>query len=215
MITMGWNDVTSKSKDKDNTNKKTKYNKLTTGKTHTIRILDAEPFSRYSHWIQAANNGRGVSVDCPGAGCPICADIKEKKKTGGKQVYSSRKLHAINILNRETGEVEIIDKGKGLFEALEGLLVEVGDLRKYDVKIRVIGEGNEISYTPIALPPKPLTEAEKALTKYDLKNITLKPTPEQLQMLMNGAALTDVFGNNNAENTDNESQDKPSVDFTS
>jgi hypothetical protein len=212
MINMGWNDVTGKPNNGEGQKEKTRYNKLVSGKTHTIRVLDEQPFSRYTHWIQAANGGTGLTVDCPGAGCPICADIKAKKKAGQTQKYNSRKLHALNILNRETGEVEVIDKGKRLFEMFLGLMNEIGDLRGYDIKVRVTGTDSDTTYTPIALPPKPLTDAEKALVKYDLNEISLKVTNEQMQMLMNGATLKDVFGTD--EETNDEQEEAPNVDFT-
>jgi hypothetical protein len=213
---MGWNDINTPKTDNNQDDKlKVKYNKLVTGKTHTIRVLDNEPFSRYTHWIQAANDGKGLTVDCPGAGCPVCADIKAKKKAGQTQKYSSRKLHAINVINRDTGEVEIMDKGKALFELLAGLLAEVGDLRNFDIKIKVTGEGSDTTYIPIPLAMKPLTEAEKALQKYDLNNISIKVTNEQLQMLMNGAPMKDVFGSNEQnEEPQQDSEEKPNIDFT-
>lgn len=212
---MGWNDVNGqKTGGVEGQKEKTRYNKLVSGKTHTIRVLDEQPFSRYTHWIQAANEGKGITVDCPGTGCPVCADIKAKKKAGQTQKYNSRKLHAINILNRETGEVEVIDKGKRLFEMLLGLMNEIGDLRGYDIKVRVTGTDSDTTYTPIAMPPKPLTDAEKALQKYDLNEISLKVTIEQLQMLMNGASLKDVFGIDETTDEETETEDAPSVDFT-
>lgn len=212
---MAWSDVNTKPSGNDSQKKEIKYAKLTSGQTYQGRILDAQPFSRYTHWIPQANDGKGLTVDCCGkATCPICADIKKKKTSGEKQKYSSRQLHAINWLNRATGEVELIDKGRKLFEPLSSLLSELGDLREYDIKIRVTGADKDITYTPIPMAPKALTDAEKALEKYDLNEVSLKVTPEQMQMFMNGATIKDVFGSRNEETTDAATEEQLEVDFT-
>lgn len=214
---MSWNDIAKSSDNQDSQSKKITYAKLASGGKYVGRILDEHPFSRYTHWIPQANEGKGVTVDCPGSSiCPICKDIKAKKEAKQTQKYNSRKLHAINWLNRDTNQVELIDKGKRLFARLLDLLKDVGDLRNYDVSIRVSGEGTDTDYTPIPLPQKPLTDAEKALEKYNLNEISLKPTPEQILMLMEGKSLKEVFGEDVATDDEPEAdgEAQPDVDFT-
>lgn len=210
---MGWNDIINDSKGGDK--KETKYIPLKANPdgsavTYQMRVLDAEPYSRWTHWVQSANGGKGTSMDCIGKGCPACAKIKVEGKS---RQLSSRKQHALNVINRASGEVEVLDKGNSCFESLVGILEEVGDLRNYDIKIRVAGEGTDTVYTPIPMPAKPLTDAEKALVKYDFAELYPKLTPEQMTEMINGATWKDVLGNAAPDAVVGD-DDKLDVDFT-
>jgi hypothetical protein len=198
---MGWEDIATKERTET---KKTKYMELKDGNTYQIRTLDEAPYSRYTHWVPQANNGKGTTIDCIGRDCPICEDIKARKASGLPQRYNVRKLHAMNILDRATNEVVILDKGKRCYEALAGIREMVGDLRGYDIKIRVQGTGTETNYVPVPMPGKPLTEAEKALELYDFNTIYQKLTREQVLMLMDGKSFADIFGD--GDNNDESSE---------
>jgi len=206
---MGWNDI----KQNSGSNDKPDVNYLSLGEgTHQIRILSEEPYTRWTHWVQSANGGKGLTVNCIGKNCPICSEIKAAKANKEKPKYNSRKLHALNVIDRKTGEVAILDKGNALFEQLLGLFEEIGDPREYDVKIRVSGTGRDTSYVVIPMPATKLTDAEKALEQYDFDEIYTNLTPEQIQQLIDGATYADIFGDK--DNDDDEPDvDIPEVDF--
>lgn len=178
-----------------------KYAKLAVGRTR-IRMISEEPFSRWSHWIPQANEGKGTSINCPGKGCPICKDISENKKNKTKSKYSSSKSHASNIYVKEhflngtitnIGEVQILDKGNKIYGALYEIMQQVGDLRNIDVNITRKGEKlGEIEYTILpCYPPTELTASEKAECEktYDLQNLKANLTIEQIQVLMAGGKI--------------------------
>jgi hypothetical protein len=182
--------------------KKVDYVKLTAGETVKLRILDEQPESRWVHWVQSANKGKGLGIKCPGKGCPMCADMAEKRKTKTPQKYSCTKSHALNVLNRNTGKVEILDKGNKIFEQLLNMLKQMGDLRNYDITITTTKTGSEatnVNYSVLpTFPPTPLTEAEKAMEKYDLKELTKGFTIEQIGKLLNGATIEEVTKDDNS-----------------
>lgn len=208
---MGWNEIGGSS---GSDKKETNFVKLTEG-THTIRLVDDAPKSRWSHWLTQANAGKGLTVTCIGKGCPVCTEIREDKKNNVKKPrYTSRKMHSINVLNRTLGEVQILDKGNGLFEQILGVKEEMeednGAITNYDLKIRVNGSGKDVKYVVLPGTPKVLTEAEQALIKekYDLAEIFPVLETEQITALMNGATFDEVF-----ENEDTSEKADDDVDF--
>jgi len=207
---MGWNDITTK---EGSDREKIRFAELKEGKLYQMRALDEAPYSRYTHWIPQANGGKGLTIDCIGKDCPICADRAARKAAKETQKYGARKQHAMNVINRETGEVEILDKGKRCYEALAGIRDMVGDLRNFDIKIQTKGSDTDTNYVPIPMPEKPLTDVEKALTKYDFNVIYPKLTKEQVLELMAGKGFQDIFGNS-LNNTDDDQPELEDVDFT-
>jgi hypothetical protein len=216
---MGWNDV--KSNKSSDSKSEIKYLSLKEGTTQ-IRILDDEPFSRYTHWLPKANEGKGTTVNCIGRDtCPVCSEIAKDRAAKATARFNSRKLHAMNVINRETGEVNILDKGNSLFEQLVGLYEEIGDLRNYDIKIRVSGTGKDTSYVVIPMAQKPLTADEKTLTKYDFSDMYKNLTPDQITTLMNGGSYKDIFNDANTDTVSDEqlndienTEEQPDIDFT-
>ena len=214
---MSWSEILNPTNNNNTNNNESavKYCKLKVG-TNKLRVLDEEPYSRWSHWIPQANSGKGTSVDCIGKGCPVCEKIKEDKKNGAKQKYSTKKAHAINVLNRETNEVEILDSGNKIFQGLAILLSQMGDLRGYDVNIVKSGSGTSTTYQVLPVyPPVPLTDAEKSMKLYDIKSIYKKLTPEQILGLMSGKSLAEVTKTEETEETTatNENDTALGVDF--
>lgn len=190
---MAWLDVNNNGNGGSST--EVKYVKFPVGKTK-LRVLDAEPYSRWTHWIKAANAGKGMSVDCIGKGCPVCRAIVEDKKAKREKRYSSSKSHAINVLVKDqlgtaVNEVQILDKGNSIFGMMADIMSESGDLRGYDLTITRRGESlGEISYTVLPVyPPTPLTDSEKALEKVDIKEMRKPLTAEQIEVLMAGGSL--------------------------
>jgi len=207
---MGWNDIASAEKAET---KKAKWAELKEGTLYQMRALDEAPYSRYTHWIPQANGGKGATIDCIGRDCPVCADIHAKKASGAQQRYNSRKQHAMNVINRATGEVEILDKGKRCYEALSGIRDMVGDLRGFDIKIKTSGSDTEVAYTPIPMPAKPLTDAEKVIEKYDFSVIYPKLTKEQVLELMSGKGFQDILNGDSSASAD-EQPELDDADFT-
>lgn len=205
---MSWNDVVSGnggSSDK----KETKYTKLPVGATQ-LRCLDDAPKGRYTHWIPQANGGRGLSVNCSGKDCPICEirkGEKEAAKAAGQSMpsysYNMRKAFAMNVLNRGTNEVEILEKGKTVFEQLKTLQDEIGPVTNYDVKLVRRGtEFNDVSYSALPMAVAPLSATELALEKFDIDKICEPWTAEQIRQAMNGATIADIFGGETNESVE-------------
>ena len=216
---MAWNEVANT---KSESQSEVEFKTLSEG-THAVRILDDEPLTRWTHWLPSANAGKGCSVTCIGKNCPVCELIKQAKKDKVKTSLSSRKTHAINVLDREDGKVKLIDKGNGLFDALIGvremLMDDVGDITNYDVKIKVTGTGMDTSYVAIPMTAKPLTAEEKALELYNKEEIFKIFTAEQIVKLMAGATFADISDDtNDTEVPDAKApetpDEKPNVDFT-
>lgn len=189
---MSWNDINNGN---NSGAKEVKYVKFPVGKTK-LRVLDAEPYSRWTHWIPQANNGKGMSVDCIGKGCPVCALIADDKKNKRDKRYRASKSHAINVLVREQGsnpvnEVMIMDKGNSIFGMMADLMGEMGDLRNFDITVTRRGESlGDITYTVLPVyPPTPLTAEEIALEKYDIKELRKPLTAEQVNTLLAGGSL--------------------------
>lgn len=183
----------------------TEYLKFPEGQT-TIRILDKEPFSRWTHWVQQANGGKGVSIDCVGKNCPICEERKKEKAEGVKpsdMKYKVSMTHSINVLDRTDGKVKILEKGNGLFQDLANALTmltamgQAPDITLIDIIITKTGKTfNQVKYAVMPNPStiRPLNEEESALEKYDLKALKPKLEPFQVIQLMNGQSLDEVTG---------------------
>ena len=186
---MSWNDVGSESN-----GNKVAFLKLPQGLTN-IRILDAEPVSRWQHWVPQANR----SITCPGKGCPICELNRIAKKNGEDKPYSQRKTHSLNVINRTTGELEVLEQGNNFFEDLRILRGEYGDVRDYDIKIRRTGLKTNTKYRIDAEDATPLTDDEKAIERHDLKEYFAAPTVDQVTRLVNGEDPQEVFKSEDVE----------------
>lgn len=196
---MGWDNVGNTGS--NNGAKEKKYLKLESGTT-TLRVLDEAPGVRWTHWLPEGNEGKGFSVNCAGTDCPVCKIMAEKKRAGQKCKYSSRKLHAINVLNKADNTTYILDQGVKIFNGLKTLLTEMGDLRKYDVKIVKTGEGfTNIDYQVFPVfPPEELSAELKTKAdaeKHDIDEQIKPNTIEEINQLMEGKPLSEVFGNGN------------------
>lgn len=201
---MAWEEVGSNNENSEK--KEVKYLKFPVGATR-IRVLDSEPYSRWTHWLPApANGGKGVSIDCIGKGCPVCEAINMEKAKGTpreKIRFSTKKTHSLNVLVKsDTGsEVNVLEQGNGLFGQLKDVMVMMSsigmkpDLTTVDVMVNRTGTGfsdTKYSVMPLMNEVKPLTEEELNLEKYDLKNLKPNLEPAQITAIMNGAKLEDV-----------------------
>lgn len=186
---MSWNEIGGASASET---KKVSFLTFPEGVTH-IRALDSEPFSRWVHWIPSAKR----SVTCLGKGCPICELIATAKAKGEKAPFNSSKKHSINVLNRTSGQVEIVEQGNNFWEDVRICFEDNGDITKYDMKVRRTGKGmNDTKYRVDALPESELTTEEQALVESDARVLAeyfAPHTAEQLVRLASGEDPKTVF----------------------
>lgn len=199
---MAWDSIingTNEGTDK----KEIKYLKFADG-ANAIRLLDAEPFSRWTHWI-AESGQKGCSIDCIGKGCPVCEVSKQERalgKKGTELTYRTSMTHSVNVLNRANGEVAILEKGNKIFQDIAmalTMLEQMGkpkDITTIDVIVNKSGgpSFNTIKYNvmPNLATIGELTETEKALEKFNLQELKPKLNREQVLQMMNGKTLEEV-----------------------
>ena len=186
---MGWNDVLGNESVRED---KVPYTKFNEGNTE-IRILDDEPFSFWSHWL----NAQKTSVTCLGKDCPICNLIAQAKANNETPKYNSSKRHAIRIWNYNTNQMEVMIQGKSFFSQLLTLHKEVGDLTTY--KVKVVRKGSDKDTTYILLPQSP-SEFEHAdeCQDVDMAEQFKAPTREEAMQLLEGKTWNEINGQNAA-----------------
>lgn len=190
---MGWEDIQGSGSE----GSKRQFLSFPEGITN-IRIIDDAPHSRWAHWMPAARR----SVTCTGKGCPICEVIRAAKANKVTPPYNSSKKHSMNVINRTTGAVEIIEQGSDFFQELLDIREEHGDLKAFDIKVKRKGVDQNTSYRLDVLEEKALTDAEKTLieeNRTNLKEFFAAPTNEQIVQLMNGVDAKTVFSTSNEE----------------
>lgn len=214
---MAWDNVKPAN---SNTSSEVEYFKPQEG-IQVIRILDDEPYSRFVHWIPSANNGKGVSIDCIGAGCPVCEEIARQKASGIKQpTFNRRMVHSINICvkqigteKQETLKAVVLEKGNNVFVPIKdtmGFLAMQGletDLTKVDLYITVTGKDKPV-YSVQPLIPTFGTDCVITNEKYNCKELKPALNREQILGLMNGKSLDDVV---NTTETQEETTERPDV----
>ena len=164
------------------------YTKFNEG-NNLIRILDNEPFSYWSHWL----NKQQTSVACMGKDCPICAIIAQMKANKETPIYTSTMRHAIRIWNYTTNQMEIMIQGKNFFNDLLTLHKEVGDITSYDIKVVRKGEGTETKYTLLPTVPKDFAITD-GITEVDMKDVFSPPTKEEMLLLIEGKTWSEING---------------------
>lgn len=178
---MSWSDVRNES-----SKEKVPYTKFSEGLTK-IRVLDAEPYSWWQHWIPSSK----TSVTCPGSDCPICEVIIKQKNAKETPTFNNSRRHALRIWNYTTNQMEIVIQGRGFMQNLLDLHEEIGDIREYDIKIKRSGSGLDTSYTAL---PTPASDFEFADKIYDVDMEDLFKTPDRsiLIQLMQGKKWSDI-----------------------
>jgi hypothetical protein len=206
-----------------------------------IRILDVAPVPYKEWWSTRGNGGQGqgCSILYMGKGKDLLEaenqafmkkvfakadelNLKDKARKDflrdngyKKQPWGKVKdKNIIHVLDRATGEIKLLDRGNGIFNAIKAYALnpEYGDPRNYDITItKTDSKGNndfqDIKYTVTpARSNAPLTEAEKALyeeKKIDLKELkTPNYTPEQALLIAKGATFKDVLGDGSDSSED-------------
>jgi len=243
MANQGWNTVGTEENKGNNGGGQSQEDKLdflaTPEGDTKIRVLDEAPYFYQEFWSVKGNEGKGTSIPYKGKGKDLLEKanfdfmdtvFKEADDKGLKKGSEARKKHTkagydkqpfgklkskylIHVLDRADGQIKLLDKGKGVFEALKKYAMnpEYGDLRNYDVTITRTGTGwmdTEYSVTP-ARSNTPLTDEEVAL--YEAKKVDLHKlkggedlTPEQCLFVANGGAWSEV---NNVGQADNSVQE--------
>lgn len=241
-VVKGWSVVDDEEKETNgNNNKENKldYLKLKEGDTR-IRILDVAPFPFKEWWAPKGNGGKGCSIPYKGEDDLLEKENKEfmkriyeeadkrglkgeaRKKFVRKNGFEKlpwgkvKQKYVIHVLDRETGEVKLLEKGNGLFKEIKKYAMnpEYGDPRQYDITITRTGSGLNTEYTVTpARQNTPLTEEEIRLyeeNKVDLAKLKDHShiTPEQCLRVAKGEKWEDVLKGNDSV-THEEKQDEP------
>lgn len=182
----GWNFDAGSNQDKAN------FTKFPVGVTR-IRVLDAEPNVRWTHWMPQFQK----SVNCPGRGCPIDDIRRQQKANGESYTYNMSRRFAINIYNQETQRVEIMEQGITFFEDLRDIMTDLREegktLSDVIIKVRRRGTGkDDTSYRIDIDVEEPMTQAEvdASSEKVDLQEYFKPHTPMQILKLLQVRAET-------------------------
>lgn len=111
------------------------FMKLPVGVT-LIRVLDNDPYVRWSHWMTQFHR----SVTCPG-NCAICKIRKLEKAEGiAKPRYSLQRKFSMNVYNHGTDRIEIMDEGVDFMAEMrivrEDLIAQQKNLSDAVLKVR-------------------------------------------------------------------------------
>lgn len=177
---MGWNEVEGTAKER------TPYTKFAEGVT-LIRVLDSEPYSFWSHWMQKQQ----TSVTCMGKNCPICEIIAKAKANNTPTQYNNSHRHAMRIWNYSTNKMEVMIQGKGFMSDLLALHREIGDLRTYDIKIVRNGTGKETKYTVLPTAPAEFGITE-GIEEVNMAELFKPPTREEMLKLIEGRTWAEI-----------------------
>lgn len=190
-----WSDVTE-----NNGGGKTdiEYTKINSGSMITIRILDAEPFSRWTHWLPTHKR----SLTCAGKDCPICAVIKAQKANKETPTYNSTRRHILHVWNYDTKRIEFFEQGNAVFKDLSAFHQMLGDIRNADIKVMKTGQGKDTKYTFMPQAPSQLDSA--ILKEYEEKKVNFAerykaPEVDDVKALMSGKTFDEVYGNKEAD----------------
>lgn len=177
--------------------KSAEFTKFPEGITE-VRVLgnDAVPHERWTHWLPKQNK----SVNCPGKGCPICEIRKNQKANKEPYSYSMQRRFALEVYNKNTERVEIMEQGITFFTDLRevrAMLAEEG--KTFDdayIKVRRRGTGKDnTSYRLDIGDTVELTNEEKKAIeeKMDLNEYFKPHTIEQITRLVNGEDWSEVM----------------------
>ena len=167
----------------------TNYVKFVEG-DNQLRILDAEPKAIWVHWLANANNGKGLSVVCLGKDCPMCAKYRYDKANKINTRDRLSRQFVINVYNRNTKRVELLQKGKSIFGTLATFHKSMGDITGYDMNIVKTGKGLDTKYTPVpVMQSEPVPEG---LELYNLDEVTKAFDPMVVELLISGMTIEDA-----------------------
>lgn len=185
------------------------YTKVKPGEVIKIRILDREPFSRWTHWLPKQSR----TITCAGQGCPICAVMKAQKENKEDATYSSSRRHILHVWNYTTNRLEFFEQGNTVFKQLASFNKMLGDITTCDFKVMRTGEKKDTAYT--FMPEGVTPVAESILNDYKEKKVDFverykSPEIDDVKKLMAGATFDEVYGAKEEPPTTDEKE----VDFT-
>lgn len=188
--------------------KKQEFTKFPEGVTK-IRIIDIEPVERWTHWM--ARDKR--SINCPGKGCPICNIRKQEKANKLPYTYPMARRFALQVLNRNTNKMEIMEQGINFFQDLrdvmELLATQDKSLIDVDLQVRRRGSGKDgTSYRIDVAEEYALTAEDVKMVeeKIDLKEYFTPHTPEQITRVVAGEKFDEVMYGDDKDNSDTEEE---------
>lgn len=161
-----------------------------------LRLMNAEPKATWKHWIQSANEGKGMSIVCSGKDtCLVCKANKDLETQGLKKKYNVSRAFAMNALVEINGEkkLQILEKSATFFAQLFTLKEQMGDLINYEVNISRTGTSmNDTKYTILPVfPPTALGANEMSFLSnlIDLDDYYKVLSDEDVATLMAGGSL--------------------------
>ena len=178
---MSWSDVRD-----EGSKEKVPYTKFPEGLTK-IRVLDAEPYSWWQHWI----NSSKTAVTCTGSGCPICEVIRKQRNANETPIYNNSRRHALRIWNYTTNQMEVMIQGKSFMQNLLDLHEEIGDIREYDIKIKRNGTDKTTTYTALPSPVSDFEFTDK-ICDVDLEDLFKAPDRSIIIQLMQGKKWSEI-----------------------
>ena len=188
--------------------KKQEFTKFPEGVTK-IRIIDIEPVERWTHWM--ARDKR--SINCPGKGCPICNIRKQEKANKLPYTYLMARRFALQVLNRNTNKLEIMEQGITFFQDLrdvmELLATQNKSLIDVDLQVRRRGSGKDgTSYRIDVAEEYTLTAEDIKMMeeKIDLKEYFTPHTPEQITRVVAGEKFDEVMYGDDNKDSDTEEE---------
>ena len=180
---------------------KASFTKFPIGITR-VRVIDEEPVVRWAHFIPSLKR----SINCPGRGCPICEIRKEQKANGQPYTYPVGRRLAMNIINRETGTLEIMEQGIGFYQDLREIMDTLSDedkgLINIDIKVRRRGTTkDDTSYRLDVDKEYPLSSKDLELVgeKINLDEYFKPHDPEKILRIIQGEDWNDVFATRQEE----------------
>lgn len=175
-----------------------------------IRVIDEVPVKKFIHWIQEQKR----AVTCPGRGCPICEIRKRQKTNKEPQTYNMAKRLGMQVINRETGNREIMEQGitfyKDLEDVMENLDDDGHDLIDADLKVKRRGTGkDDTTYRIDPDAVTPLSESDKELIaeKINLEDFFKPHPPEMIQRIIDGEKYDEIIGDYMGNKKKEESED--------
>lgn len=206
-MTDAWDFSTNKS---NTSYTKIDYTKFPVGITR-IRIVDDAPYMRWAHWWPASKR----YITCPGKDCPVCAIRRNQKANGEPVTINMTRRYSINVINKESGKLEVLEQGVGFFEEVKEMkdALQAKGLSLVDGDINVKRKGTDVNDTSYRLDlgeNYPLLPNEQKLlsNKIDFTENLKPPEPEQILKLLNGEKWEDVMYNNNNENNTSSEADE-------
>ena len=191
-----------------NSGSKVDFIKFSAGKTVRIRPIGmAVEFCKF--FIRTSSGNRSVCVDLENAekARQILAE-----HTGNDEIAPQHR-YAINVIDREDGEIKIMEGGSSIFKAFASWAKEAGTNPGgpggSDWAIEVTGEGKLRRYQPNCIKPSVITADEKA--KF-IELVQERSIEDYFKGVPLDDLITKVFGDNPASGEAPQSGDSTSND---